>query len=80
MWIKEIGSESLENLTGTGFGPEAVLGLVFLGVQDMEDDEHVALVEQVVDGPFQGPLAARGEVQRHPDLPISFHLPSRDAP
>lgn len=62
------------DLTGTGFGPEAVLGLVFRGVHDVDDDKHVPLVEQVVCGPFQRPLAALGEVQRHPGLPVSSHI------
>lgn len=44
-----------------------------LRAHDVEDDEGLPRVEEVVDGPLQCPLAAAGEVQRHPDLPVARH-------
>lgn len=40
---------------------------------DVEHHEGLPLAEQVVDGPFESSLAAFGEIQRHPDLPIACH-------
>jgi hypothetical protein len=55
-------------LTGSGLGPERVLGLLGAVVQDVDDDEGVPMAEQVGDGPVQRLLAARRVVHRHPDL------------
>lgn len=59
-------------LTGSGLGPERVLGLLPAVVQDVEDDEGVPVVEQVVDGPVQRLLGALRVVHGHPDpaLPV----------
>lgn len=62
--------------TGPGLGPEQVFGLVARGGYDVEEDEGVALAEEVAEGPTQRCLAALGEVQRHPDLPIAPCHPS----
>lgn len=59
-------------LTGSGLGPERVLGLLRAVVQDVDDDEGVPVVEQVVDGPVQRLLGALRVVDGHPDpaLPV----------
>lgn len=58
-------------LTGSGVRPEDVLGLVAAAVLDVEEDERVALEEEVVGRPLQRLLAARREVHRHADLALA---------
>lgn len=43
--------------TGAGLDPERVLGLVALVGHDVEEEDGVALAEEVVDGPPQRRLA-----------------------
>lgn len=50
-----------------------LIGFAVLG-NGMKDDQGLALVKEVIDGPGQRRLAALGEVQSHANLPIASHL------
>lgn len=54
--------------------PEDVLGLVAAVVPDVEEDEGVALAEEVVGRPLQRLLAARREVHGHADPALAARL------
>lgn len=64
--------------TGAGLDPERVLGLVALVGHDVEEEDGVALAEEVVDGPPQRRLATLREVERQPDLPPTTPCHLRD--
>lgn len=53
-----------------------VLGLVAAAVLDVEEDEDVALPEEVVGRPPQRLLAARREVHGHADPALAHRVPS----